>query len=162
MADNANALIAFRTYPHIDMHERAWQAAELLERAMRVEVRPVTVIARRPMLHGLDWGRTQRGLMAELIARGEAPEADGKAQDDEALRVVAPLDDLHAPQRHLYHRSVHLPGVLAAVNSDQFEPREAPADLVEHRTGPIAVLDRGRQHTFGSGSKRRRAKGQIW
>ncbi len=31
MADNANALIAFRTYPHIDMHERAWQAAELHE-----------------------------------------------------------------------------------------------------------------------------------
>ena len=29
MADNANALIAFRTYPHIDMHERPWQAAEL-------------------------------------------------------------------------------------------------------------------------------------
>jgi len=79
MADNANALIAFRTYPHIDMHERAWQAAELLERAMRGEVRPVTVIARRPMLHGLDWGRTQRGPMAELIARGEALEADGKA-----------------------------------------------------------------------------------
>ena len=79
MADNANALIAFRTYPHIDMHERAWQAAELLERAMRGEARPVTVIARRPMLHGLDWGRTQRGPMAELIARGEALEADGKA-----------------------------------------------------------------------------------
>jgi microcystin degradation protein MlrC len=79
MADNANALIAFRTYPHIDMHERAWQAAELLERAMRGEVRPVTVIARRPMLHGLDWGRTQRGPMAELIARGEALEADRKA-----------------------------------------------------------------------------------
>jgi microcystin degradation protein MlrC len=79
MADNANALIAFRTYPHIDMHERAWQAAELLERAMWGEVRPVAVIARRPMLHGLDWGRTQRGPMAELIARGEALEADRKA-----------------------------------------------------------------------------------
>jgi microcystin degradation protein MlrC len=34
MADNANALIAYRTYPHIDQHERAWQGAELLERAM--------------------------------------------------------------------------------------------------------------------------------
>ena len=66
MADNANALIAFRTYPHIDMYERAWQGAELLECAMRGKVRPVTVIARRPMLHGLDWGRTQRGPMAEL------------------------------------------------------------------------------------------------
>src|SRR5271157_3200317 len=79
MADNANALIAFRTYPHIDMYERAWQGAELLERAMRGEIRPRTVIARRPMLYGLDHGRTQHGPMAELIARGEALEQNGEA-----------------------------------------------------------------------------------
>jgi microcystin degradation protein MlrC len=79
MADNASALIAFRTYPHIDMYERAWQGAELLERAMQGKTRPRTVIARRPMLHGLDWGRTQKGPMAELIARGEALEAGGQA-----------------------------------------------------------------------------------
>jgi len=79
MADNANALIAYRTYPHIDYYERAWQGAELLERAMRGEIRPKTVIARRPMLYGLDHGRTQRGPMAELIARGEALEQSGEA-----------------------------------------------------------------------------------
>jgi microcystin degradation protein MlrC len=79
MADNANALIAYRTYPHIDYYERAWQGAELLERAMRGEIRPKTVIARRAMLYGLDHGRTQRGPMAELIARGEALEQSGKA-----------------------------------------------------------------------------------
>ena len=79
MIDNANALIAYRTYPHIDQHERAWQAAELLQRAMEGEIRPITVIARRPMIYGLDHGRTQRGPMAELIARGEALERSGKA-----------------------------------------------------------------------------------
>jgi microcystin degradation protein MlrC len=79
MADNANALIAFRTYPHVDMYERAWQGAELLERAMRGEVRPVTVIARRPMVYGLDRGRHQSGPMAELLARGEAIERRGEA-----------------------------------------------------------------------------------
>src|SRR6516165_9495643 len=78
MADNANALIAYRTYPHIDYYERAWQGAELLERAMRGEIRPKTVIARRPMLYGLDHGRTQRGPMAELIARGEELERNGE------------------------------------------------------------------------------------
>jgi microcystin degradation protein MlrC len=77
MADNASALIAFRTYPHVDQYERAWQGAELLERAMRGEVKPQTVIARRPMLYGLDRGRHQQGPMAELIARGEALEAAG-------------------------------------------------------------------------------------
>jgi microcystin degradation protein MlrC len=79
MADNAGALIAYRTYPHIDYYERAWQGAELLERAMQGEIRPKTVIARRPMIYGLDHGRTQRGPMAELIARGEALEESGGA-----------------------------------------------------------------------------------
>jgi microcystin degradation protein MlrC len=79
MADNASALIAFRTYPHVDMYERAWQGADLLERAMAGEVRPRTVIARRPMIYGLDRGRHQKGPMAELIARGEALEQAGEA-----------------------------------------------------------------------------------
>jgi microcystin degradation protein MlrC len=79
MADNASALIAFRTYPHVDQYERAWQGAELLERAMRGEVKPKTVIARRPMIYGLDRGRHQKGPMAELIGRGEALEQSGEA-----------------------------------------------------------------------------------
>ncbi|HEX3954662.1 MAG TPA: M81 family metallopeptidase [Stellaceae bacterium] len=71
MADNASALIAFRTYPHVDQYERAWQGADLLERAMQGEVRPRTVLATRPMIYGLDRGRHQKGPMAELIGRGE-------------------------------------------------------------------------------------------
>jgi microcystin degradation protein MlrC len=79
MADCANALIAVRTYPHIDHYEQAWRGAELLERAMRGEIRPRTVIAKRPMLRGLDGGRTQAGPMRELIDRGEALEREGRA-----------------------------------------------------------------------------------
>jgi microcystin degradation protein MlrC len=80
MADKANALIAFRTYPHIDQYERARQGADLLDRALRGDIRPRTVVARRPMIHGLDWGRTtQPGPMTELIGRGEALEAAGEA-----------------------------------------------------------------------------------
>jgi microcystin degradation protein MlrC len=79
MARHANALIAFRTYPHIDAYERAWQAADLLQRALKGEIKPKTVIAKRPMLWGLDWGRTQGGPMLELIRRGEAIEARGEA-----------------------------------------------------------------------------------
>ena len=79
MADSANALIAVRTYPHIDQYERAWQGADLLDRAMRGEINPRTVIARRPLLRGLDGGRTQSGPMRELIDRGEALEQEGRA-----------------------------------------------------------------------------------
>ncbi len=79
MAANANALIAVRTYPHVDYYERAWQGAELLQAAMEGKIRPRTVIARRPMLRGLNGGRTQIGPMRELIDRGEALEKAGKA-----------------------------------------------------------------------------------
>jgi Ecdysteroid kinase-like family len=48
-------------------------------------------------------------------------------QDDEAPHVVAPLDDLHAQQRHLCHHGFNLPRVVAAIGPDQFEPRDAPA-----------------------------------
>jgi microcystin degradation protein MlrC len=61
------------------MYERAWQGADLLERAMAGEVRPRTLLARRPMIYGLDRGRHQEGPMAALIARGEALEHAGEA-----------------------------------------------------------------------------------
>src|SRR5260370_3073610 len=51
-------------------------------------------------------------------------------QHDKALHLVAPLDDPHMQRRHLCHRSVNLPGVVAAIGPAQFEPREAPAYLV--------------------------------
>lgn len=79
MADNANALISYRTYPHIDQYERTWQAAELLQRAMDGEVRPVVAVARRPILYALDGGRTTSPPFKELLRRADAIEAAGDA-----------------------------------------------------------------------------------
>jgi len=79
MAEHASALIAFRTYPHIDQYERAWQGADLLQRAMNGEIRPKTVIARRPTIYGLNHGRTQSGPMVEALARAGAAEERGDA-----------------------------------------------------------------------------------
>lgn len=75
MASNASCLIAVRTYPHIDFYERAWDAGELLQKCMKKQVKPVTVIAKKAMLKGLDGGRTHDGSpMKELIDRGVALE----------------------------------------------------------------------------------------
>ena len=69
MAVNANALIAYRTYPHVDMYERGIQAAELLQRAMQRETHPVCLVRHRPQIDGADHGRSQSGPMAELLRR---------------------------------------------------------------------------------------------
>lgn len=79
MADNANSLISYRTYPHVDQYERTWQAAELLEKAMAGEVSPQVALARRPILYALDGGRTTSPPMMELLKRGDQLEADGEA-----------------------------------------------------------------------------------
>lgn len=79
MADNANALISYRTYPHIDQYERSWQAARLLERAMAGEIRPRVAVARRPILYALDGGRTTSPPFRELLRRGDTIEASGEA-----------------------------------------------------------------------------------
>jgi microcystin degradation protein MlrC len=79
MADNANALIAYRTYPHVDEYERIWQAARLLQRAMNGEIRPRVALARRPILYALDGGRTSSPPFRELLRRGDEIEAAGRA-----------------------------------------------------------------------------------
>ena len=80
-----------------------------------------------------DCGRIRKGALDHPAAR----------QDDKALHIVAPLDDLQAQPRHLCHRSVNLPGVVAAIGPYEFEPGEAPAHLVEDQACPVRVLDRG-------------------
>jgi microcystin degradation protein MlrC len=77
MVEMASALIPLRTYPHIDYYRCARQAADLLDGAMTGKVSPRTIIARRPMLYGLDFGKTQGGPMAELLARADVLEQGG-------------------------------------------------------------------------------------
>lgn len=50
MAELADVIIGFDTYPHVDMRERGFEAVELLTRIVRGEVRPVQVYRQLPLL----------------------------------------------------------------------------------------------------------------
>lgn len=50
MAVAANALVVERTYPHVDMAERARHAAELMVRTVRGAIRPTMAFRRLPLL----------------------------------------------------------------------------------------------------------------
>ncbi len=72
MAELADVMISYRTYPHVDQYEIATQAADLIARTLAGEIRPNTVVARRAMLDGADHGRTtEPGPMTELLARAD-------------------------------------------------------------------------------------------
>lgn len=50
LIENSTAAIAYRTCPHVDQRARGIQAAELLRRVLRAEVRPVQAIAKPPVI----------------------------------------------------------------------------------------------------------------
>lgn len=69
MCEYANIIIAFRTYPHIDLYDVAAEAADLLERTMNGEIRPQTRVFRGALIYGCDRGRTQSGIMVRLLEK---------------------------------------------------------------------------------------------
>lgn len=77
MTTHANIVCAYRTYPHIDQIETSHRTAAILDRAMRREIAPVAVTARREMIEGFDDGRTTtENPMTEALSR--AAEREGK------------------------------------------------------------------------------------
>ncbi|VTR91776.1 Uncharacterized protein OS=Singulisphaera acidiphila (strain ATCC BAA-1392 / DSM 18658 / VKM B-2454 / MOB10) GN=Sinac_5999 PE=4 SV=1: DUF1485: MlrC_C [Gemmata massiliana] len=67
MAETANILIGYQTYPHVDQRQRGLIAAQLLARAVKGEVRPVCHVAKPPMLLNLLGQDTSREPMAGLM-----------------------------------------------------------------------------------------------
>jgi microcystin degradation protein MlrC len=69
LARYGNALVGYQTYPHVDQRQRGLLAAKLMVRAVRSDIRPVTHIAKRPMIANILGQATDRepmkGLMAE-------------------------------------------------------------------------------------------------
>jgi microcystin degradation protein MlrC len=77
MAKNANTLISYRTYPHIDGYERAVQAAALVQAAMDGSKKPRCLLVQPAMLEGAQHGRTtEPGLMLDLLAKADAFEKE--------------------------------------------------------------------------------------
>jgi microcystin degradation protein MlrC len=76
MASLADIVTTYRTTPHTDMYETAERAGRLLDRTMKGEIEPSVVLARRPVLVGLDHGRTIAGYgpMVEMLAMGKSAE----------------------------------------------------------------------------------------
>ena len=74
MCDLANIIVSFKTYPHTDMRVAARHAADILQRAMAGEIRPVTLRVTRPMIEEVNGGRTDIGPMIERLERARAYE----------------------------------------------------------------------------------------
>ena len=75
MVREADALVGYDTYPHIDLYETGAKAAALLLRTVRGEVQPVTLFARAPMLVPAEGQGTEDQPMAGLMAEAKRLQA---------------------------------------------------------------------------------------
>lgn len=76
MVDAATVLVGYDTYPHVDMAERAKEAAALLLRVVKDEVHPVSALIKPPMMPTSQNMVTDRDPMRSLIARAQNMERD--------------------------------------------------------------------------------------
>jgi microcystin degradation protein MlrC len=74
MAEHADALVGYQTYPHVDQRRCGLDAASLIVRAMRGEVRPVVALAKPPMILNLLGQETDREPLWSLMARAREAE----------------------------------------------------------------------------------------
>ena len=65
--DNTDAIVAFRTNPHLDPVERAVEASDILVKTIRGEVRPVQHLFQVPMIINIVKQPTSFGPMKEIM-----------------------------------------------------------------------------------------------
>jgi microcystin degradation protein MlrC len=66
-----NALVGYKTWPHIDHAETGQAAARMLLSIVAGEIQPVTVMQKMPMIVPAENMHTSHGPMAEVFAHGE-------------------------------------------------------------------------------------------
>ena len=76
MAELADAIIGFDTYPHVDMNERGYEAAELLARIIRGEVTPIQAYRQLPLITMPPMQCTLREPMQSLMQQLHRLEAE--------------------------------------------------------------------------------------
>lgn len=76
MVEQAQIMVSYKTYPHVDMRETGAHAGRLLDAAMRGDIRPRTLRAHVPMLDEANAGRTDVPETAALYSRARAYESE--------------------------------------------------------------------------------------
>lgn len=75
LVEEADLLVSYETYPHVDMRETGRTGTELLVRTVRGELDPEMHIERPPLLPEEPFEDTNDGPMVEVMARARALEA---------------------------------------------------------------------------------------
>ena len=155
MLATADALVAYRTYPHIDMAETGERAAELLQRRMRLGRREALTVHRLPYLISLNaqstWLQPAKDIYAAIDDIDKAHHSVlsfcmGFAAAD--FEECAPVLWAYAGEAHQAQAAADALHQLAAPPAqwriDFLEAREAVAQalaLAAQHTRPVLIAD---------------------
>ncbi|MDB5308847.1 MAG: hypothetical protein JWO38_3049 [Gemmataceae bacterium] len=164
MAETANILVGYQTYPHIDQRERGLLAAELLTRAVKGEVRPVSFVAKPPMLINLLGQATDRDPMKAIMAMAREEEKAPRVLSvsvmagfayadvpDMGASVIAVADgDRGLAERAAKKIADRMWAVREELNVECPKPAEAVARAIASDRAPVLLVDLG--DNIGGGS----------
>jgi microcystin degradation protein MlrC len=157
MAEQADILVGYDTYPHVDLRERGRECAALLARTLRGEVRPALALSKAPLVPNILRQATEAGPMATLIALAHAAEAEPGLlsvsvtagfpyADVECLGLgcLALADGDHARAQAVADRITAWAWENRhAFAADAPGPTEAVAQALASPRGPVVLVDVG-------------------
>lgn len=164
MADYADALVGYQTYPHVDQRQRGSLAADILVRTIRGEIKPVTYIAKRPMIANILGQATDREPMRTLMAEARKAEQQSGILSISVMggfyyadvppmgpSVIAVADGNRALARAAAEKLAdHMWQVREGLYVPCATPRAAVAEAMAAVRGPVVLVDLG--DNIGGGS----------
>jgi microcystin degradation protein MlrC len=165
MAALADAIVGYKTYPHVDMYETGCAGAEMLVRILRGEIHPVTAMQKLPLIVAPENMQTTHGPMAAVFRAAE----EYRAAHPEILSVsvfgVQPWMDIEEMggsvvavangsreaaarcAREIGRRFWDLRGEFEV---ELVQPREAVRMAVAHQGQPVILGESADSPTAGS------------
>lgn len=165
MVESTDALVAYRTNPHLDQHARGLEAARIMAGALREEIRPVQAAAFPPLAINIERQETSAPHLAPLYALADAMLASpGRKLISNSILLGFPYADV--PEMGSATLAVADGDRAAAqaaadelaewmlANSDRLVGRfigiEEAVDQAARLEGPVCLLDMG--DNVGGGS----------
>lgn len=164
MADLADIIVGYDTYPHVDMYERAVEAVGLLERLIRGEIKPAIALGQAGMVVVPQSMLTESGVMKELMDEAFAIEADSRVLNvtviggfpysdvaDAGISFIVTTDGDPDLAREYADRLVRFAWERRERFILRFEsPEAAVAEALAHPEGPVILIE-GSDNIGGGG-----------
>ncbi|MGV3722095.1 MAG: M81 family metallopeptidase [Actinomycetota bacterium] len=120
MVSSCDVLIGYNTYPHVDLNDCGYEAAGLLVRMLRGEIRPTMALSKPPLMPHIVRQRTADGPMAEMMALArEAEQTPGVLR----VSVAAGFAYADVPRMGM--------GILSITDGDEQLAAEGSESLAE-------------------------------